>query len=116
MAQTVSMPVESEFEVHFRSLLQRGLNLIFPCDGEGHVDLDGLSECAKTNYLFARAMIGREYASPAVCRHVGSQYEPDANPRAAYADVRCSAVESADDDLAVAKDQAGTRHNLLVGR
>jgi hypothetical protein len=86
MAQTVSMPFESEFEVHFRSLLRRGLELIFPCDREGHVDLDVLSDRAKTNYLFARAMVGREYASPAVHRHEGSKYKPDANPRAACKD------------------------------
>lgn len=66
MAQTVSMPCESEFEVYFRSLLRRGLELIFPCDREGHVDLDALSDSAKTNYLFARAMVGREYARPAI--------------------------------------------------
>jgi len=69
MAQTVSMPFESEFKVHFRSLLQRGFDLIFPCDREGHVDLDALSDCARTNYLFARAMVGRQYAGPAVRRH-----------------------------------------------
>lgn len=69
MAQTTSMPFESEFEVRFRSLLRRGFELIFPCDPEGHVNLDALSERAKTNYLFARAMVGREYASPAVHRH-----------------------------------------------
>jgi hypothetical protein len=80
MAQTASMPFESEFEVHFRSLLRRGLEFIFPCDREGHVDLDALSDRAKTNYLFARAMVGREYASPAVRRHEGSKHEADANP------------------------------------
>lgn len=69
MAQTVSMPLQSEFEVHFRSLLRRGFELIFPCDRQGHVDLDALSDRAKANYLFARAMVGREYASPAVHRH-----------------------------------------------
>ncbi|HEY6355547.1 MAG TPA: hypothetical protein VIY30_13745 [Burkholderiaceae bacterium] len=67
MAQTASMPFEPEFEVHFRSLLRRGLELIFPCDGEGRVNLDALSDRAKVDYLFARAMVGREYAGPAVC-------------------------------------------------
>lgn len=69
MAPTTSMPLPSEFEVRFRSLLRRGFELIFPCDRAGHVDLDALSDRAKTNYLFARAMVGREYASPAVHRH-----------------------------------------------
>jgi hypothetical protein len=82
MAQTVSMPFESEFEVHFRSLLRRGLELIFPCDPAGRVDLDALSDRARANYLFARATVGREYASPAVCWHEGSKYKPEANSRA----------------------------------
>jgi hypothetical protein len=69
MTQAASMPFESEFEVQFRSLFRRGFELIFPCDREGHVDLDALSDRAKTNYLFARAMVGREYSNPAVRRH-----------------------------------------------
>jgi hypothetical protein len=69
MPQTVAMPFESEFKVHFRSLLQRGFDLIFPCDRDGHVDLDAMSDGVKTSYLFARAMVGRQYASPAVRRH-----------------------------------------------
>ena len=67
MAQTASMPFKPEFEVHFRSLLRRGFELIFPCDREGRVNLDALSERAKVDYLFARAMVGRQYAGPAVC-------------------------------------------------
>jgi len=83
MAQIASMPFAPEFEVHFRSLLRRGLELIFPCDREGRVDLDALSDRAKTNYLFARAMVGREYESPAVRQHAGRMHEPDATPRPA---------------------------------
>lgn len=71
MALTSSPHGASEFEVRFRSLLRRGLELIFPCDREGRVDIDALSERAKTNYLFARAMVGREYAQPAVCPRAG---------------------------------------------
>ena len=70
MAQSASMPFKPEFEVRFCSLLQRGLELIFPCDREGHVNLDTLSDSARTNYLFARAMVGREYHRPAVRPHV----------------------------------------------
>ncbi len=71
MAQTASMTLQTEFEVHFRSLFRRGFELIFPCDREGRVDLDALSERARTNYLFARAMVGREYENPAVSRRDG---------------------------------------------
>jgi hypothetical protein len=30
--------------------------------------MDALSDRARTNYLYARAVIGREYATPAVMR------------------------------------------------
>ncbi len=56
------------FEVWFRSLFNEGRALTFPCDREGRVDLDTLSPRAKGNYLFARAMVGREFAVPAVRR------------------------------------------------
>jgi hypothetical protein len=73
MAQAASMPFKPEFEVHFRSLLRRGFELVFPCDGEGHVDLDALSDRAKADYLFARAMVGREYAGPALRRNAACE-------------------------------------------
>ena len=54
------------YEVRFESLLQPGRAFSFPCDRGGHVDLDALSAQAKRNYLFARAMVGREFAAPSV--------------------------------------------------
>jgi hypothetical protein len=56
----------SDYEVCFRSLFHEGRALSFPCDPQGQVDMDSLSETAIENYLFARAMVGREYATPAV--------------------------------------------------
>jgi hypothetical protein len=56
----------TRFEVRFKSLFRDGVALAFPCDSNGRVDLDRLSEAAKGNYLFARAMVGREFACPAV--------------------------------------------------
>ena len=50
----------------FRSLFDSGRGFAFPCDPQGQVDLDGLSERARNNYLYARAMVGRELAVPAV--------------------------------------------------
>ena len=55
------------FEVRFASLFKQGHGFAFPCDVGGHVDLDALSERARNNYLYARAMIGRENALPSVC-------------------------------------------------
>ncbi len=54
------------YEVRFRSLFHAGRAVSFPCDAEGHVQLDGLSERARLAYLHARAMVGREYEAPAV--------------------------------------------------
>lgn len=54
------------YELRFRCLFDEGRGLAFPCDAQGHVDLDALSERARTNYLFARTVIGREFALPAV--------------------------------------------------
>lgn len=54
------------FELRFQSLFNEGRALAFPCDADGHVDLDALSERARCNYYFARTVIGREFALPAV--------------------------------------------------
>ena len=54
------------FLLCFRSLYQSGRGYAFPCDNLGRVDLDGLSDISRTNYLYARAMVGRELACPAV--------------------------------------------------
>jgi hypothetical protein len=60
-------PLQSHsYELRFRSLFQEGRALSFPCDANGQVELDALSERARHNYLFARALMGREYATPAV--------------------------------------------------
>jgi hypothetical protein len=54
------------YEVRFESLLHAGRVFSFPCDRAGHVDIDALSPQAKRNYLFARAMVGREFTAPSV--------------------------------------------------
>ena len=55
-----------QFQLCFRSLFQSGRGFSFPCNPQGQVDLDHLSERARNNYLFARAMVGRDLAVPAV--------------------------------------------------
>jgi hypothetical protein len=69
---TSSMPLcnlgggSGRYELRFQSLFSEGRALAFPCDATGHVDLDALSERAMENYLYARAVVGREYATPLV--------------------------------------------------
>ncbi|WP_038210640.1 hypothetical protein [Xenophilus azovorans] len=54
------------FQLRFRSLFNEGRGYAFPCDASGEVDLDALSEQSRHNYLYARAMMGREVAHPVV--------------------------------------------------
>lgn len=58
--------LQSRFELRFQSLFSPGRALTFPCDERGRVPLDDLSERARRNYLFARAVVGRDYATPEV--------------------------------------------------
>jgi hypothetical protein len=52
----------------FRSLFHSGRGFAFPCDPAGVVHLDSLSERARNNYFYARAMVGRELATPELQR------------------------------------------------
>lgn len=56
------------YELRFRSLFDEGRALAFPCDAAGCVDLDALSERARSNYFYARTAVGRDFASPALHR------------------------------------------------
>lgn len=55
-----------EHVLHFQSLTDAQLSCAFPCDFRGHVDMDALSESTREDYLYARATVGREFATPAV--------------------------------------------------
>ena len=61
-------PASCQYQLRFRSLFASGRGFAFPCDGRGCVDLDRLSERARNNYFYARAMVGRELAVPAIER------------------------------------------------
>lgn len=54
------------FQLCFRSLFDLGRGYAFPCDSAGRVDIDQLSERARNNYFYARAMVGRDLAVPAI--------------------------------------------------
>jgi hypothetical protein len=67
MQAAISPPIASaQFHLRFESLFVPGRALAFPCDERGCVSLDALSEPARDKYLYARAVVGREYALPAV--------------------------------------------------
>lgn len=69
-ARTTSAPAPCGFELRFQSLFNEGRALAFPCDAGGHVDIDAMSERARSNYFYARTVIGREFALPAVLQRV----------------------------------------------
>jgi hypothetical protein len=56
----------SQFQLCFKPLSASGNGFAFPCDPNGQVDLDRMSERARNNYFYARAMMGKEVAYPAV--------------------------------------------------
>lgn len=62
MMQTAETP----YQLCFRSLFHSGRGYSFPCAPDGAVTLDALSERARNNYLYARAMVGRELSVPCV--------------------------------------------------
>jgi hypothetical protein len=65
---TTPMPMDgpADYELRFQSLFHEGRALAFPCDAAGHVNMDSLTDRARDSYLYARAVIGHEYAMPAV--------------------------------------------------
>ena len=60
------------YQLRFESLFDQGRALAFPCDDHGCVHMDSLSDRARSNYLYARAVVGREFCAPTVTRHYAS--------------------------------------------
>jgi len=54
------------FELRFDPLVGEQTALSFPCDADGRVDLDGLCDRSRCDYLFAHTLIGRHFSVPVV--------------------------------------------------
>ena len=54
------------FELRFDPLTDGQAALAFPCDAEGHVDLDRLCDRSRRDYLFAHTLIGRHFTVPVI--------------------------------------------------
>lgn len=50
--------------LRFCPLRPHGRSFVFPCDASGRVVFEALGERARNDYLYARAMVGRELAAP----------------------------------------------------
>ncbi len=61
-------PMPARHELLFASLYHPGRGISVPCDAQGRVDLDNLTERLRNAYFGARALVGREYAYPTVHR------------------------------------------------
>jgi hypothetical protein len=61
-------PRQARYELRFSGLFNRGRGFSFPCDAEGRVDVDDLSAQARSNYLHARAVVGKELSPPVIAR------------------------------------------------
>jgi len=66
MMRTSSNAAAAAWELRFEPLFAGHRGYVFPCDSHGQVDMDRLSARALQNYLYARAMMGRETAWPRV--------------------------------------------------
>ncbi len=56
----------ARYELRFQSLFHTGRALAFPCDCQGEVQWDTMTEGARASFLRAQGGVGREWASPAV--------------------------------------------------
>jgi hypothetical protein len=62
------LSASDRYELRFDSLFNPGRGFSFPCDARGRVDLDALGDGERRHYLYARAIVGRDLAPPAVLR------------------------------------------------
>jgi hypothetical protein len=56
----------THFELRYRSFSPHRCGYAFPCDVNGRVNVDQLSEEVRENYLYARAMVGFDLQQPQV--------------------------------------------------
>jgi hypothetical protein len=56
----------ARYELRFQSLFHAGRALSFPCDRQGEVTWDAMTDGARASFLRAQGSVGREWASPAV--------------------------------------------------
>lgn len=65
-ASICSPHAAQSFVLRYESLRQADRILFFPCDAKGRVRIDALSRRDLNDYLFARAVVGFEFAAPRV--------------------------------------------------
>ena len=67
MTEPCTFPEEKDlYELRFAGLSNRRHDYRFPCDEMGRVDIDELTDRDRTNYFYARAVVGKELSAPIV--------------------------------------------------
>ncbi len=67
MNPTTTPATGSRYQLWFRPLSKSTTApRAFRCDAAGHIDLDALCDHDRNEYLFARALVGRDFDRPAV--------------------------------------------------
>jgi len=56
----------TRYELRFTSLSTKRCEYAFPCDKAGLVDIDALTDRSRTDYFYARTMVGKELSAPVV--------------------------------------------------
>ena len=63
---STSCAEKRNYELRFTSLSNERRDFAFPCDETGQVDIDELTDRGRTNYFYARAVVGKELSAPIV--------------------------------------------------
>lgn len=57
-----------DYELRIQSLFDKRDVLTFPCDESGYADMDAMDAATRNRYLYARALVGIEYAMARVAQ------------------------------------------------
>ena len=67
MTEPCTFPTQKiHYELRFTGLSNRRHGYAFPCDETGLVDIDELTDRSRTNYFYARTVVGKELSAPVV--------------------------------------------------
>jgi hypothetical protein len=67
VTEPCTFPAQKDlYELRFAGLSSGRRGYTFPCDEAGRVDIDELTDRDRTNYFYARTVIGKELSAPTV--------------------------------------------------
>jgi len=67
LSEPCTAPAQAiRYELRFTGLSTKRCEHAFPCDTTGLVDIDELTDRRRTEYFYARTMVGKELSTPVV--------------------------------------------------